>query len=100
MKKQFLAAIEEEAVKKQKQEELHAKHNIQDKEVIVVEKSNMIKFSVRSIVALVRLCATILLLFLAAVGLLCLIYPETREPLWDFLLLNYEQLKCYIEEVV
>lgn len=83
MKKQFLAAIEEEVAEQQKQEELHTKHNIQDKEVIVVEKSNMIKFSVRSIVALVRLCANILLLFLAAVGLLCLIYPETRQTFFE-----------------
>ena len=92
MKKQFLAAIEEEVAEQQKQEELHTKHNFQDKEVIVVEKSNMIKFSVRSIAALVRLCATILLLFLATVGLLCLIYPETRGPLLIIVEQLYKQL--------
>lgn len=92
MKKQFLAALEEEEAVQQKQEELHLKHDIRDKEVIVVEKSNMIKFSVRSIVAFVRLCATILLLFLAAVGLLCLIYPETREPLLTIIEQLYQQL--------
>lgn len=96
MKKQFLAAIEEEVAEQQKQEELHTKHNIQDKEVIVVEKSNMIKFSVRSIVALVRLCATILLLFLAAVGLLCLIFPETREVFFKIIKIIYEQLLQFL----
>lgn len=85
MKKQFLEAIEEEAAEQQRQDDLHVKHNIQDKNVIVVEKSNMIKFSVRSIVALVRLSATILLLVLATVGLLCLIYPETRHAFLEIM---------------
>ncbi len=92
MKKQFLAAIEEEVAEQQKQEELHTKHNIQDKEVIVVEKSNMIKFSIQSIVGLVRMLATIILLTLAAVGLLCLLYPETREPLMKVIEETYFQL--------
>lgn len=79
--KRFMEAIEEEEVKHQEQERLHIKHNIEDEHIVVVEKSNMLKFFIKCTGAVLRTMATILLLCLAAVGLLCIIYPETRQAL-------------------
>lgn len=90
--KKFLEAYEEEAAKQQEQKRLHTKHDIKDENVIVVEKSNMIKFSIRSIGVVIRAGATMALLCLAAIGLLCLIYPETRQPLQDVIVQIFNQL--------
>lgn len=90
--KKFLEAYEEEAAKQQEQKRLHTKHDIKDENVIVVEKSNMIKFSIRSIGVVIRAGATMVLLCLAAIGLLCLIYPETRLPLQDVIVQIFNQL--------
>ena len=79
--KKFMEALEELQEQEKKQERLHEKHDITDANVIIVEKNNMIKFSVRSIATIVRLLATCVILVLAAVGMLCIIYPETRQPL-------------------
>lgn len=85
MKKQFLEAYESGRQEEAAQQKLHARHNIEDENVIVVEKSNMIKFSVKTISSLLRVAATILILVLATVGLLCLVYPDTREQMVNIL---------------
>ncbi len=61
---------------------LKKKHGIaQDQEVVVVEKSNMVKFLLRYLGFGIRLAATILLLFLAFIGLVAIVYPEPRMDL-------------------
>ena len=60
--KKFLEAYEEETARQQKQQRLHTKHNIEDDNVVVVEKSNMLKFSVKSLGILLRFSATVILL--------------------------------------
>ncbi|MEF9839454.1 MAG: hypothetical protein RR869_08690 [Lachnospiraceae bacterium] len=78
-KKGFVTGIKKEEEKKQEQIKLHKKHHIVDDGVLVVEKDNMTKFTIRSLVGLVRLVATIILCLLAAIGLLTMIYPEVRS---------------------
>lgn len=90
-----MEAIEEEEEKKQEQERLHAKHNIEDEHIVVVEKSNMLKFSVKSISALLHTVATIILLCLAAIGLLCIIYPDTRQAFQEIIMQLISQLTYY-----
>lgn len=70
-------AVEEE---KHEQEELKAKHNI-EADVYVVEKNNTFKFLLRGTFTLLRIASSVVLIILAAVGILSLIYPETRREL-------------------
>lgn len=93
--KKFMEAYEEETAKQQEQKRLHTKHDIEDENVIVVEKSNMVKFSIKSLGVIIRSGATIILLCLAAIGLLCIIYPETRQPLQDVVVQIFSQLTQY-----
>lgn len=94
--KKFMAAYEEAEERKHQQQKLHTKHNIKDDNVIVVEKSNMLKFSVQSIGNVIRITATAVLLCLAAVGLMCIIYPETRHPLQMIIRELVNQLIQYV----
>ena len=52
-----------------------------DKKIVVVEKSNMAKFTVKTITALVKALASAVLLCLAVTGLTALVYPSTRAAL-------------------
>ncbi len=93
--KRFIEAYEEEEAKKQEQKRLHTKHDIEDEDVIIVEKSNMVKFSVKSLGVVIRSSATMILLCLAAIGLLCIVYPETRHPLQEVVVQIFKQLTQY-----
>ncbi len=68
--------------KKKKQNELKSKHHIDDPNVVVVEKSNMAKFTVKTVTTALRTVANILLVLLI-IGILALIYPETRTGLLE-----------------
>ncbi len=70
---------QEKEVFENEQLQLHRKHNIKDNNVVVVEKTNMTKFTVKMAIRFIKLIATISLLILAVIGLTTLIYPETRE---------------------
>jgi hypothetical protein len=65
----------------QEQKRLKEKHGVSE-DVIVVEKSNMVKFIVRLMISFVRLLIAAVVVLLAATGLICLIYPVPRD---DFL---------------
>ena len=83
---------EEELVEKERQRVLHEKHNVSD-EILIVEKSNTFKFLVRELTGGLKLCATISIICLASVGLIGLIYPETR----DAYVAIYEQIISQLE---
>ncbi len=93
--KKFLEAYEETARQQEQQRRLHTKHNIEDENVVVVEKSNMVKFSIKSMGVVIRTGATMVLLCLAAIGLLCLVYPETSQPLQAVIVQIFNQLTQY-----
>ena len=75
--KEYNQKKQEEAEEQRKRE----KYNITDENVKVVEKSNTVKFLVRLLILAVKTAAWIALIILAAVGVICLIYPETRNAL-------------------
>ncbi len=77
-KNSFVTKHKEDEKQLREQQRLKEKHHIAD-DVVVVEKSNMTKFAAKLVVRLVKLIATLCLLTLAAIGLTCLIYPDTRE---------------------
>lgn len=76
-----------EQIKKEEKEELHQeelkeKYNIEE-DVVVVEKSNMVKFFTKTVAGFVRVMAGILLYLLAIIGLASLLFPESRVVLWE-----------------
>ena len=77
-KNSLITKYKEDEKQLREQQKLKEKHHIAD-DVVVIEKSNMTKFTAKLVVRLVKLIATLCLLTLAAIGLTCLIYPDTRE---------------------
>jgi hypothetical protein len=66
---------------KAEQERLRHEHNIKDSNVVVVEKDSSIISLIRIFGRVVQIAAAILLVILAAIGILSLIYPEPREAM-------------------
>lgn len=81
IKRSLVSQIKEQQEFEKQQNELKRKHRIEEKNVIVVEKSNMTKFLIRTIGNVVRISATILILVLASIGLTTLLYPQIRSEL-------------------
>lgn len=70
--------INREIAYKNEQAELKEKHNIEDENVVVVEKPSLGKFILKCVIGFIKLLASAILILLAAVGLLTLIYPAPR----------------------
>ncbi len=88
---------QEKEVFEKEQSQLHRKHNIKDDNVIVVEKTNMTKFTIKMAVRFIKLIATIFLLILAVIGLTTLIYPETREAFTGIFMQTVEQTEQLVK---
>lgn len=59
-------------------------------------KKAVVKGTVLPISSFVRKTATIILLILATIGLLALIYPNTREAMIDIIRDQWEQIKTLL----
>lgn len=77
----FVTGVKKEEAYQREQLRLHQKHEIQDLDVVVVEKDNMGKYLIRVFTGLIRLAASAVLLILAAIGVLALVYPAPRYEL-------------------
>ena len=62
----FKTSLVSKKKRQEEQQKLKDKHNIKDNNVVVVEKANMTKFTVKMLIRFVKLTATICLLILAA----------------------------------
>ena len=81
-KRGIVEEIEKSQEIRRNQEELKRKHHIDAaEERIIVEKSNMLKFLIRTAAAGIRIAASIGIAVLAVVGLTGLVYPGPREEL-------------------
>lgn len=67
------------------QTKLRQKHNINNENVVVVEKNNTFKFIVRVFVMIVKATAGTALITLAAIGIYTLTEPELRALFIQFL---------------
>jgi len=84
-KKGFVAEYKNKKQQEAQENRIKQKHHITDENVVVVEKSNTLKFIIRILVLFLKTAVWITLIILAAVGILCLVYPETRWALFDIL---------------
>lgn len=64
------------------QREKRKELDIEDENVIIVEKSNSYKFTVNSIKALFKLICRVIIIILTIIGLIALIYPAPRSSLF------------------
>lgn len=64
-----------------RQGRLRIENGLVDKDVVIVEKSNMVKFFVRTIAALIRTMAALAVTGFAFIGLAALVYPEPRREI-------------------
>ena len=87
-KRGLAGEAKEELRQEQEQERLHQKYQEEDPDVMIVEKSHLVKFLIRTAGKVIRTLSVIALLVFAAAGLLALVYPDTREGLYKI----YEEI--------
>ena len=80
--KKLVAGIKEEIQFEESQKNLKEKHHIEDPNVVVMERNNFIKFFIQTGARILRMIATIVLLFLAVIGLITFVYPSLRSDLF------------------
>ncbi len=95
-KKGFAAEYNDRIKQQNEENRIKEKHRITDENVVVVEKANTLRFIIRITVLLLKTAAWITLIILAAVGILCLIYPETRTEFFRILAEIIEGTKTLI----
>lgn len=91
--------IKKEKEEGERQEFLHRKYRnrVKDgKEVVIVEKNNMVKFFARMFVGMIRTVCRAVILVLAAIGLAALVYPEIRRQFLLVLVQVFGQLQVMI----
>jgi len=80
-----------------RQKQLKEKNRIEDENVIVIEKSNITKYIINLIIALLKKICIVMLLILSFVGLIAVIYPEPRELLYSIAIEIQQELMVLIE---
>jgi len=75
----FVTGYKIEKEEAERQEKLRKNNGIEDENIVVVEKSNMTKFIIKTATAIITKVAQCLIFILAIIGLMTLIYPETRD---------------------
>ena len=80
--KKLVAGIKEEIQFEESQKNLKEKHHIEDPNFVVIERNNFIKFFIQTGARILRMIATIVLLFLAVIGLITFVYPSLRSDLF------------------
>lgn len=79
-KNQLVEQMKQEEREKEHQESLKERYDIEE-DVVVVEKTNTIKFLLKTMIGGTRLIIAILVFILALIGLTALIYPDSRSLL-------------------
>ena len=90
-RKGLVGDVEKKISYEEGQKALREKYKIKE-DVVVVEKSSVLKVLIRAAGSTVRIMARILLVILATIGIIALIYPETRDVLMTVLTGIMEQI--------
>ena len=94
-RKGLVGDVEKKISYEEGQKALREKYKLKE-DVVVVEKNNIVKFLVRAAGAVIRILARILLIIFATIGLIALIYPETRAALMGVLTGIYQQVQMLL----
>lgn len=95
-KKTLVKQVKSDEKEELRQEQLKEKYRLKNNDVIVVEKSNTVKFLLRTLGGLVKLSATIIIFLLSIVGLAAIIYPASRAVLINQALQIYQELLHFL----
>lgn len=79
-----------------RQGRLKKEHGLMDQEVVIVEKSHILKFLIRVLADAVRTIAAVIIAGLAFLGIAALVYPGPRRELFLIWLDILRQLQSYI----
>ncbi|CDB12614.1 putative uncharacterized protein [Eubacterium sp. CAG:192] len=93
--RQLVNEIKKEKEQESAQLKLREKYEVPE-DVMIVEKDNMIKFSVRIIATLIKIKIGIIIFLLTVVGIVSLVFPETRNELIFQLSNTLMQLKKFL----
>ena len=85
LKKGCVSEFNESRRRELEEIKIRQKHNISDEKVVVIEKSNTVKFLFKVLLNGIKTAAWIILIILAAIGMMCLIYPETRTEFFKII---------------
>lgn len=95
-KDSLLKEYEQARAEEIQQNELRKKYDVADQNVMVVEKPSGLKYFTKLIVGFLSVLWTIIRWFFIFIGVLALIYPQTREGLYEELQLTFGQLMGYL----
>ncbi len=96
-KQKLVEGVRTEENLRTEQMQLKKKYQIDaEREVLIVEKSGLVKLLIQSFGVLIKMMAGIVLFCLALIGLAALIYPDTRTELLYQWYLTIEQFKLLI----
>lgn len=90
----LVTSVKKENEEKKQQMALRKKYNSTEN-VRIVEKNGFGKFLISLLVNFIKTCFSIVLCSLSLIGLLSLIYPETRELIILFFRSGIEQVIAY-----
>lgn len=90
--KKYISEIEQKKKFHDQQVKLKKKHHL-DADVVVLEKSNLLKFIISTIAKIVETVFYVGIGVLATLGVISLIYPQTREPLFQVMIDNFQYIK-------
>ena len=79
-KRKFKNQLVEQMKQEEREKEHQERYDIEE-DVVVVEKTNTIKFLLKTMIGGARLIIAILVFILALIGLTALIYPDSRSLL-------------------
>ena len=95
-KKGIVEDIKKEQIFEESQQQLKDKYKMTGEKVVIVEKNNFLKYLVKYNVSFVKLVVTIAILILATLGVLTLVYPNSRHELLLVLEDIYAQMQIYL----
>ncbi len=94
--REIVKRIREENEMQKEQIQLKQKYGVDQEDVVIVEKSNLAKFFVKTLARIIRIAADILIFFLSVVGLAALIYPASRMELFHQACNIYQELVHFL----
>lgn len=96
--KKIVSAIKSDETHKKQQLLLKSKYHIPQEDTrIVVEKNNMIKFTVKTAGNILRVVVNIIIFFFAVAGAAAIIFPESRDVLQSEIIKAYEQFRVFMQ---
>lgn len=75
----FEKALSEKKAYEKKQLELHKKYDNVDEDKVIVEKKNLLVPMLRFTAGFMRCVFSVAVILLCTVGIICLVYPQTRD---------------------